>query len=300
MNGLKEIETRISELETIHEKEIDREKRLLDLMAGFYAEQEKIAPKGTASAHLEKMGLKLEDMQRLFKAEEGEAKKLVDRAIETLQPTESERELFIEQARAIALINPWLFTDAKCSFHAAFCRCIPWKTPQNASASCACNTSINECNPRVEASGVALLGYGGASTNNYCYFEIPRRPAATQVRVSVCVELHGFYVLTRGHTSPFNFALSTLSLDLEAKGFQYGQSWGGATQSALNLNGNAMGRIDEFRYLQFSMPTGADPFQVRVSATLKANARTAGSVALGDFATGAGNFIKIHWVNTYS
>jgi len=89
-------------------------------------------------------------------------------------------------------------------------------------------------------------------------------------------------------------------LTLEAKGYQYGYSWASATLPVLNLSGDAMDRYDNTKHLQFVMPVGADPFLVRVSAKLRATAKSGGTLALGDFATGAGNYIKTTWVNTYS
>jgi len=47
------------------------------------------------------------------------------------------------------------------------------------------------------------------------------------------------------------------------------------------------------------MPVGADPFQVLVEAILTVDATGEHSSAVGDFAIGNGNVIKIPWVNTW-
>jgi hypothetical protein len=93
---------------------------------------------------------------------------------------------------------------------------------------------------------------------------------------------------------------ATFRLAVKAEGFQYGFSWGSASSTVLNLSGDTMGRYDGHEFLEFLMPVGADPFVVRVSAKLTATAKTGGALAVGDFATGAGNYIETVYVNTLS
>jgi len=294
--GLADIEARIAEVEKLREAEDAREKRLLEVVAGFYAKQEKIEVAGLEPL-LKKMRLEPADINKFFKAQEDEARRRIEAVTPQLQLTNEELELIQREERAVALIDPCAIVHSSpgwlCQFYAASCNSTHWETG-NASGSCACNTPNNEWNPRVEARGHGSNGIGSAIVRCWCYFNIPGRPAPANVTVYVRIPVHGFYILR----SPAGSA--TFSLALEAEGYQYSWPWAKATSTVLNLSGNTMGRYDANQYLQFVMPVGADPFLVRVSAKLIATAKSGGTLAVGDFATGAGNFIRTSWVNTYS
>ena len=294
--GLADIEARIAEVEKFREAEDAREKRLLEAAAESYAEQEEIEVAGLGSL-LEKVGLESADIKEFFEAQEDEARRRIEAVTPQLQLTEQELELIQGEERAVVVIDPCAIVHSSpgwvCQWHAASCNSTHWETA-NASGSCVCNTPNNEWNPRVEARGQASRGWRMAFVHCWCYFNIRARPAAANVTVYVRVPVHGFYILRSATGS------AAFSLGLEATGYQYGYSWARATLPVLNLSGDTMGRYDASESLQFVMPVGADPFLVRVSAKLRAWAKSGGTLALGDFATLAGNFIKTTWVNTYS
>jgi hypothetical protein len=125
-------------------------------------------------------------------------------------------------------------------------------------------------------------------------FDVPARPGPATVLVQTYIELHGFYIV-RPMTGWAN-----ITADLEVTGYQYGYSWASVTSNVLSLNTGAMGRHDNAHFLQFNMPVGADPFTVRVKLRLRASAKRGGAFAVGDFGTGAGNYFKVVYVNTYS
>jgi hypothetical protein len=291
-----DIEARIAEVEKFREGEYARERRLLEAAAGFYAEQEEIEVAGLGPL-LEKVGLESADINEFFRAKEDEARRRIEAVTPQLQLIDQELELIQEEERAVVDIDPCAMVHSSpgwvCQWHAAHCDSTHWET-RDASGSCVCNTPNNEWNPRVEASGRGSSGWRSAFVHCWCYFNIPARPAPANVTVYVWVPVHGFYIL-RSATGSARF-----SLDLEAKGYQYGYSWAKDTVRVLNLSGNTMGRYDAGESLQFVMPVGADPFLVRVSAKLRATVKGGGTLAVGDFATGAGNFIKVVYVNTWS
>jgi len=293
---LTDIQARIAEIEKLRQAEDAREKRVLQAVAGVYAKQEKIGLERLGPL-LEKVGLRPADIEEFFAAEEQEARRRIEEVTPQLQLTTEELELVQMEERAIRLIDPcaWVHSSPGwiCVWHAASCDSSHWETA-NASGSCVCNTPNNECNPKVEARGQGSKGWRSAFVHSWCYFDIPARPTAATVHVDALVNVHGFYVLRPATGS------ARVTLELEMKGFQYGYSWATATSSVLNLSGDTMGRYDATRSLQFDMPVGADPFVVRISAKLRARAKRGGALAVGDFATGAGNFIKTIYVNTYS
>ncbi len=299
MDRLADIEARIAQLEKIREAEEARERRVFESVAAVYAEREKVGL-GALGPLVEKLRLKPEDIEQFFKAEEQEAKRTVEAVTPRLQLTKDEIGLIAKRTRAILLIDPCVIVPPrspgwKCAHHAVSCDSTHWETA-NASGSCVCDTPKNECNPKVDAYGQGLKGWRSAYVHSWCWFDIPARPHATTVTVYSLVDLHGFYIL-RPATA---MAAAEFSLELEMTGWQYGWSWASATLPVLSLSGDHTGRYDAMRTLQFTMPVGADPFQVRVSAKLKASAKGGGSLAVGNFATAAGNFIKTFWVNTYS
>jgi len=294
--GLADIEERIAEVEKLREAEDAREKRLLETAAGFYAKQEKIEVAGLGSL-LKSGGMKLAAIEEFFKAQEDEAGRRIEAVTPQLQLTTEELKLFEREEQAVVVIDPCAMVHRSpgwvCLWHAASCNSYGWDTA-HASHSCVCNTPNNEWNPKVEARGQGWSGWRSAYVHCWCYFNIPARSAPANVTVYVRMPVHGFYIL-RSATGTAQF-----SLELEARGYQYGWSWASTILPVLNLSGDTMGRHDANKYLQFVMPVGADPFLVRVSAKLRARAKMGGALAVGDFATGAGNLIKTTWVNTYS
>ncbi len=297
MDRLQDIEATIAELEKLREAEDKREQRILDEVAGVYDGREKIGL-SPLEPLLKKFRVGSADIEEFFKSQEQEARRVVETATPQLQLNKEELELIERQTRAVLVINPCAMVRSSpgwiCAFHAASCN---WSHSETASASgtCACNTPNNECNPKVEAYGQGSKGWRSAYVHSFCYFVIPARPNPATVHVYSLVDVHGFYVLRSV------VGLAGFSLDLEMKGFQYGWSWASATSSVLSLSGDTMGRYDGHRHLQFVMPVGGgDPFIVRISAKLRARARRGGALAVGDFRTGAGNFIRTIYVNTYS
>lgn len=293
---LADIEESIAEVEKLREAEDAREKRLLETAAGFYAEQEKMEVAGLGSL-LKSGGIEPAAIEKFFKAQEDEVGRRIKAVTPQLQLTAEELQLFEREERAVVLIDPCAMVHRSpgwvCQWHAASCNSSHWETA-NALGSCVCNTPNNEWNPRVEAIGQRASGWRKAYVHCWCYFNIPARFAPANVTVYVRMSVHGFYILRSAMGS------AAFSLELEAKGYQYGWPWASATLPVINLSGDTMGRHDAYENLQFVMPVGADPFVVRVSAKLRARAKMGGALAVGDFATSAGNLIKTIWVNTYS
>lgn len=297
MDRLSDIEATIAELEKLREAEDKREQRVLDEAKGVYEGREKIGL-SPFEPLLKKLQVESADIEKFFKSQEQEAKRMVETATPQLQLTKEELDLIERQTRAVLVINPCAMVRSSpgwiCAFNAAVCNCSHSETA-NALGTCVCDTSKNECNPKVEAYGQGVKGWRSAFVHSWCYFHIPARPNPATVHVYSLVDVHGLYVLQSGIGS------AALSLDLEMKGFQYGWSWASATSNVLSLSGDTMGRYDDHRHLQFVMPVGGgDPFWVRISAKLRARARRGGALAVGDFATGVGNFIRTIYVNTYS
>ena len=147
----------------------------------------------------------------------------------------------------------------------------------------------------MKTQGWGLKGRSSAYVHSFCYFHIPARPNPATVHVNSVVDVHGFYVLR-----PV-FGSAGFTLDLEMKGFQYGVCWATDIRSVLSLSGDTQGRYDGLQGLQFVMEVGGgDPFIVRVSAKLRAQARRGGALAVGDFGMANGNFIRRLYVNTLS
>lgn len=293
-----EIDERIAEIEKHVRIEIERENRILDATAKFYAGQEKIEIAGLAPL-LEKVGNGSKDLQDFFRAQEKEALERIKTVTPLLQITEEEIAHFDRMKRAIVMIDPCLMVPpqsptAVCKWLATSCGSDHWETA-DALGSCSCvpNYANNECNPKVEARGQGSNGWRAATAKGWCYFDIPARPVPVNVSVSVKMNLHGFYILRSGTGS------ATFSLKVRAEGWQYGYSWGSDSSTVLNLSGDNMGRHDAFERLNFSMPIGADPFEVRVYLELKATAKSGGALSVGDFATGNGNYIETIYANTY-
>jgi hypothetical protein len=293
---LEHIDARIAEVEKLRQAEDAREGRILDAAAAMYGKQEEAGFKALGPL-LDQMKLDPAGIERLFESQEEVARRRVEEATPQLQLTTEEIELLDAEERAILLIDPcaWVHSSPGwvCAHHASSCGWSRSET-RNASSSCTVNTPAKEWNPKVEAYGYGSKGWSSAYLHAWCYFDIPARPGPATVDVYTLVRVHGFYVLRPSGGS------ASFTLDLEMKGYQYGWSWASASSSVLNLSGDTMGRFDEIRSLHFVMPVGADPFLVRVSAKLRATAKRGGALAVGDFATGAGNYIKPLWVNTYS
>ena len=297
LDGFRAIEDRISDLEKVREAEHTRKSRILKNIAGFYREREKdLGPIGRT---LSLAGLKSGQIQEHFTSLAEVANKETIELEPLLQLNATEIAVIERDYRAVLQLNPCLWPTPsspswKCSFHAYYCGHAAAKSDTNATTTCTCDIPKNEVNPKVTASGQGTSEYRYSYLHSYCWFEIPKREQAATVDVSVLMNLHGFYILRDlGQYPP------TLSLEVEAKGYQYGYSWAEDSIKPLDLSGENQGRIDETKYLHFQMPVGADPFQVRVSAKLFVSARGGGSSSVGDFGTGDGNFIRTSYVNTY-
>jgi hypothetical protein len=293
-----EIDERIAEIEKHVRLDIERENRISDATAEFYARQEKVEIAGLAPL-LEKVGKDPRALQGFFGAQEKEALQRIKTVTPLLQLTEEEIAHFDQYKRAISIIDPCLMVppqspEAKCSYLASSCGTSHWETA-DALGSCSCVPGIfdNECNPKVEARGQGSNGWRAANAKGWCYFDIPARTSPVNVNVLVGMQLHGFYILRSGTGS------ATFSLKVRAEGWQYGFSWAEASSTVLTLSGDNMGRYDAWESLNFSMPIGADPFVVRVYVELMATAKSGGALSVGDFATGNGNYIDTIYANTY-
>jgi hypothetical protein len=293
---LEDIESRVAEVQRLEEAAQNRERRILEVSASIYSEQEKGDVAGLGKL-LEKAGVKSGDIEEFFKIQGRAASRMIERATPELQLTEEELTFIATQERAIRLIDPCLWIHSspgwECVWNATSCNSSQ-HVSADASASCTCNIPNNELNPQAKAEGQGAMGRRWARLDSWCDFDIPARPTHATVNVSALVAVHGFYVLNRGTQ------WATFSLDLEMTGYQYGVAWASDSIRVLDVHGTDMGRYDANRSLQFVMPVGADPFQVRVWAKLRATAKGGGAVSLGDFATGNGNYIRIFWINTYS
>jgi hypothetical protein len=293
-----EIDERVAEIEKHVRLDIERENRILDATARFYAGQEKVEIAGLAPL-LEKVGQGSKSLHDFFGAQEEEALQRIKTVTPLLQITEEEIAHFDRIRRAIVRIDPCLMVPpqsphAVCQWLASSCNSSHWETA-DALGSCSCvpNYADNECNPKVEARGQGPNGWRAATAKGWCYFDIPARSAAVNVDINVLMQLHGFYILRSGTGS------ATFSLKVRAEGWQYGFSWASDSSTVLNLSGDNMGRYDASESLIFSMPIGADPFEVRVYVDLMATAKSGGALSVGDFATGNGNYIDTIYVNTY-
>jgi hypothetical protein len=294
---LEDIEARIAEVEKHRLADDEKEKRLLGAAEDFYVKQEKLEITGLGS-FLDRMKVPHDDFVGFFKAQEKEAKQRVEKVTPLLQLSGKELEYYRHVERGVIQINPCLWVRSSpgwmCVYNAASCGWTPVVTA-NASGTCTCDLALNELNPRVEAYGQSSNGWRSAYVHSWLYYDIPARPSTANVTVWIYVPVHGFYVVRKA-----GFGFSLFSLTIEVEGFQYGFPWGKATKVCVSVSGDNMGRYDANEYMNFVMPTGADSFVVRVSAKLRAIAKSGGSIAVGDFGTGAGNYIKNWWVNTHS
>jgi hypothetical protein len=294
---IEEIEARVAELDKLRAAELAREHRLLEATAKFYAEQEKAEIAGLGPL-VEKLGRKAGDLREFFKAQEAVAVRRIEEVTPLLQLSEAEIAHFERMRRAIVLIDPCSLVRPQspewvCEFTAMSCDFSPWTT-DDASATCTCAPAHgqNRCDPRVEARGQGERGWRSAVLDCWCYFDIPARPGPANVDIDVRMNLHGFYVVRTATGS------ASFRLEVKAEGFQYGFSWGSASATILNVSADAMDRYDSQKKLEFLMPVGADPFVVRVSAKLTVTAKSGGALAVGDFGTGAGNYVETVYVNT--
>ncbi len=292
-----DIDGRIAELDKLRAQEDARERRILEAEARFFAKQEE-AGGGALKLLFDQLKVPAADVKRFYDSQEAQAKRVVEEATSLLQLTSEEVGFIQQRERALCLINPCGWVHASpgwiCVWHASSWGWWHYETA-NASCSCTCNLPNNELNPKAAAYGQADLGWRSAALDCWLWFDVPARPSPANVLVKTWVETHGFYILQQALGGS-----ATLSVDLEAKGYQYGWSWGSASTNILSLSGTTMGRHDGGHFLDFHMPIGADPFQVCVKVRIRVRARKAGSLSLVDFATGAGNYIKAWWVNTYT
>ena len=291
-----EIETRVTEVEKIQRLDEVRQRRILEAEAKIFADEE-AGGLGPYAALLERMKIPAAELEKFFSEQEHAARRRVELATPQLHLSKEELEVIQRRERAILQIDPcaWIHSSPGwiCRFHALNCNW--WHTETaNALSTCTFNLANNEANPRVEAYGQGTLGWRSSYAEVWFDFDVPARPAAATVLVKTYVELHGFYIV-RPMTGSASF-----TVDLEVAGYQYGYSWGSITSHVLSLNTGTMGRHDQAHFLDFNMPVGADPFTVRVKLKLRATAKRAGAFAVGDFGTGAGNYIRVGWVNTYS
>ncbi len=299
MEYFKDIEERIAQIERVRGAEEKMEFRILEEAKKVYERQEKEGL-GSFDSLMKELKLEAAAVERLFATQERDARGRLEATTPRLQLNEEElRSIRIEQNR-IAVLDPChiVHSTARCQPLASSIVCSHWETPGALGSCSSCTPSPwnNECNPRAEAFGQGSQGWRTAQVRVYFYFNIAARPQPAMVQVNVLVYLHGLYVLQTG-----TFGSSQLTLDLEARGYQYGVSWGSATSNVLNLSGHALGRLDTSRVLNFNMPVGQnDPFLVRVCVALDARAKKGGSSAVGDFGTGNGNFITVAYANTYS
>jgi hypothetical protein len=294
---IEDIEARVAMLDKLRAAELAREHRLLDATAEFYAKQEEAEVAGLGPL-MEKVDPKSADLRGFFRAQQAVAVQRIEEVTPLLQLSEEEIAHFESIRRAIVLIDPCGLVPAhspgwKCAWTATSCDFSPWTTA-DASATCTCAPAVgqNRCDPRVEALGQGERGWRSAVVDCWCYFDIPARPGPANVDIDVRMNLHGFYVV-RSATGSASFRL-----EVKAEGFQYGFSWGSDSATVLDLSGDTMGRYDSVKKLGFLMPVGADPFVVRVSAKLTVTAKSGGALAVGDFGTGAGNYLETVYVNT--
>jgi len=301
MDLVREIEARIKELNQKVEAESEREKRIIENVIRFYKAREE---RGLTTLRplMAKLKLSEADISNFYDAELKEVDQIRKDAENALQLSSEEIKLFEMNRRAISLIDPCFrgHSQVECIGTAISCACMPplVLSPPYAKASGTCSpgSHSNDINSRAEATGNGPKGFNTAYVNCWFWFSVPGRTSPTWVDVDTWFMVHGFYVLKPATAmSSANFRL-----ELESTGWQYGYSWA-SDKYVYDKSGEQMGRIDEpSRHLHFKMPVGADPFDVCVSAKLYASAKAGGSLAVGDFATGAGNVIKVWWVNTWS
>jgi len=296
---LEDIQERIAEVEKLCEAADARERRLQEVVAQYYAEQAKLEVAGLAPL-LEKLRAGPAEINQFFRAQEEEARRRVEAVTPLLQLHKEEIAMIERTKDAILAIDPCGLVlhhspGWECSHKAFSFGSSHWEAG-NAIGSCTCTPGQdnNVFDIKAQAFGQGANGFASAQAKGWFYFNIKARPSAANVTVYVSCRVHGFDILRKPAGS------AALKLELSAEAFQYGYSWGSATKTVLNLSADTMGRCDTDFYLQFLVPVGADPFLVKVTAALNASAKSGGAMAVGDFATGAGNYIEITWVNTLS
>src|SRR4030042_1544905 len=240
---IEDIQNRIEEVEKLVQSDIAREKRIFDVTKEFHEKSAKTEVAGLG-ALIEKMGWKVEPLNKFFADQEKEAIRRIETVTPLLQLSESEIKSFASMKRALLLINPCLLVPPgspmwKCVYLASSCGTSHSETT-NASASCTCTPSAggNEFNARVEARGYGTNGSSNAIAQGWFYFDIPARTVPTTVAVHIYMPFHGFYILRPGAHS------ASLILTVKAGGSQYGYSWNSITSAILNLSGDKMGRHD--------------------------------------------------------
>jgi len=297
---LEEIQERIVEIDRVGAEEDQAERRVFDVTTGFYAEQAKAEVAGLA-ALLSKAGIDRTDLDAYFRIQEGEAKRRIEVVTPLLQPTEAELAQRARIKQAVLAIDPCNLVPHrspgwKCSFLASSCGTWVNQGP-NSSASATCTPAY--CNNVIDISCQAI-GQGPnsaavAQAKAWFVFSIPARPAATNVWVDVWSRLDGFYITRKAGTGT-----ACVRMDMKAELFQYGYSWASKAEVPLYVGGDTMSRLDTNSHLQFMAPVGADPFEVKVTVQTLALVKSGGSLALIDFATGAGNAVDVVWCNTLS
>ncbi len=301
INLVAEMQERIEDLKKRRTSEQAVTKRIADNISSYYSERQKVGIGAPLRSLLEKAKLNVEDLEQFYAHEEKEAERTITELTPRLQLRKEEIALMQEKVRGVILINPCSAFHSSpawvCQPLATSCSCDPPALVGNASASGQCATPSshnNRCDPMVKATGTGSKGFSSAEINCELVFDIPARNSPQTVWNDVWVDLHGFYILRPSA----GMSGSTFSLDLEAQGFQYGYSWA-SDHKSINLSGNATGRVDKSERLGFNMPIGGgDPYQVVVTVKLKATAFAGGALAVGDFQSGAGNYINVVWVNT--
>jgi hypothetical protein len=291
-----DVETRIAEVAKTQQQDQARQRRILEAEAKLFGDEENTGV-GPYASLLERMKIPPAELDKFFREQEQEAGRMMKLATPQLQLSREELEVIQRRERAILQINPcaWVHNSPGwiCVFHAATSGWSHTETA-NASNSCSFNLANNEGNPRAEAYGQGTIGWRSAYLDAWFDFDVPARPAPATVLVQTYIELHGFYI-ARPVTG-----WASVTADLEVAGYQYGYSWGSVASNVLSVSTGTMGRHDKAHFLEFHMPVGADPFTVRVALKLRARAKRGGAFAVADFGTGAGNYFRVAYVNTYS
>ncbi len=277
MESIKKIDARIAELNEQFKAELAIGNRVMEGVAKYYA--------GTTK-------------EKAPESPPPEMERRMEEAAKLLQLHPAEVKLLESEFRASRIINPcYLPThspDSRCSYTAADMDCIQWKAGI-ATTSCTYTKAqlANDINAKCRAYGYGSGNSAGTSyalVQAWAWFEItPPYPTPRFVTVNPKINFNGFYVLNSAN----------VSLYASARGYQYDYNWGGKDEWVINQAGTGMSRFDNPRWLTFQMPVGADPFQVLVFVQLLATARGEGSSADIDFSTGAGNAIRIVYVNTW-
>jgi hypothetical protein len=281
MDSLAQIDQRILELNKKLEAEFSIEERIMRNIADHLKKKRQLAIPETPPKEL---------MQK------------ADETVELLQLQPNEVEFFKNQVREFRLVNPCYIpmhspNESRCQFDSVSCGSYKSLNGTTYDTSVACDKTT-EFNIKS-----AAYGYNNAENTPqtssatvyaWAWFDYPRPyPTPTSINVYSAFVINGFYRIESAQYP------SMVRLTLMLRGYQYGYLWGTADSVVLTQNGDINGRFDSTKVLSFSMPVGADPFQMLVMVKLEAIAKGQGTWAIADFRSGA-NKISIPYVNTYS